>query len=68
VPSVRNLTDAKGALEALLQASPRQDEPKIVWADLAEELDPKRCAQAKQTGFAAFVKDVKTELRSVPEV
>ncbi len=68
VPSVRNLGDAKGALEALLQASPRQDEPKIVWADLAKELDPKGCAQAKQTGFAAFVKDVKTELRSVPEV
>lgn len=65
VPSVKNLSDPKGALEALLKASSRGDEPKIVWADIAGRLDLKRCANAKQTGFAAFAKDVKEELGPV---
>ena len=69
VPSVRNLRDAKGALESLLRESPRrEDAPRTVWADIAGKLDLKRCAQAKQTGFAAFAKDIKEELGSVAEV
>lgn len=68
VPPVRNLRDAKGALEALLQASPRRDDaPKIVWADIAKGLNLERCPHAKRTGFAAFAEDVKDELGPVAQ-
>ena len=67
VPPVRNLGDAKGALEALLEASSRGDEPKIVWADIAAELVLDRCPHAKRTGFAAFAEDVKDELGPVAQ-
>ncbi len=68
VPSVRNLRDAKGALESLLRESPRrEDAPRTVWADIASEMDLGRCGQANRTGFAAFAKDIEDELGSLAE-
>ena len=63
IPTVADVESPKSALDTLIDASPRQGDPrKDVLSDIARHVDPKRCAHAKQTGFASFAKDVKTEL------
>lgn len=64
IPTVRRTADPKGALHELLGQSPRKaDRPLVVWADIARELDPDRCAHGKRTGFRSFVEEVRTELQ-----
>ncbi len=62
----KKTADRKGALHELLGQSPRKaDRPRVVWADIASELRPARCAHGKATGFRPFVEDVRTELRQL---
>ncbi len=65
IPTAQKKTpDRKGALHELLGQSPRKaDRPLVVWADIASELRPARCAHAKTTGFRSFFEEVRTELQ-----
>ena len=63
IPTVRKAKDPKKALEQLLADSKRADGlPRAVWPDIARNVDPKRCAHSKLTGFKAFADDVRSEL------
>jgi hypothetical protein len=63
VPSVIRSTDPKAALEELLAKSERRDSrPLEVWPAIAARVDASRCAHRRQTGFEAFVREVKSEL------
>ena len=63
VPTVRKAKDPKDTLEHLLSQSPRSSErPLHVWPNIAQLLEPPRCRHAKETGFADFQDDVRSEL------
>jgi hypothetical protein len=62
VPSAKS-GSPKESLESLLRSSVRAEErPLVVWAEIAMALDPDRCACQKETGFRAFVKEIKSEI------
>jgi hypothetical protein len=62
VPSAKSASP-KESLESLLRNSVRAGErPLGIWAEIAIALDPARCAYQKETGFRAFVKDLKSEI------
>lgn len=64
IPTVGKTSNPKRELERLRGESPRADEhPTPVLADIASQLQPRRCKSAQRTGFNSFVKDVKNELR-----
>ena len=63
IPTLRETGNPKKTLHDLLRQSPRAGErPVEVWADIAKRLDPARCTHAKESGFRAFVSDVRSEL------
>ena len=38
------------------------ERPLDVWAEIPMALDPDRCAYQKETGFRAFVKEIKSKI------
>lgn len=67
IPSVRS-GSPKESLESLWRGSARSAErPLEVWAEIATALDPDRCSHQKETGFRAFVKDVRREIGPLVE-
>ncbi len=63
IPTVTKVDSPKNALDALIDASPRQNDPREdVLLDIAKQVDPKRCTHTKKTGYANFAKDFKAEL------
>lgn len=66
IPTVRDTDDPKGALNELMDQSPREigsgDRYQQLLGAIAAKVTPKRCAHAKKTGFDAFIKDVRDEL------
>lgn len=63
IPAVTKRGSPKATLEELHQQSERGTErPVDVWPRIAERVDVGRCAQRKQTGFEAFVEEVRTEI------
>jgi hypothetical protein len=66
IPSVRKVTSPKETLESLLRCSDRAEElPRIVWPDVAVQLEISRCQRASYTGFEKFVCDVREEIGSL---
>jgi len=67
IPSVRQSRHPKDTLHRLWERSPRieagRDEPEIgVLRDIARRVDSTRCAHGRETGFQAFVTEVRREL------
>jgi len=63
VPTVRKAKSPKDTLTGLHTDSPRADVPiREILAEIAERLDPARCAHKDETGFAAFADDVRDEI------
>jgi hypothetical protein len=63
IPAVIHVNSPKAELERRGKESCRCDDPIMaVLADIAQEVDPSRCRHRKQTGFQAWVEDVKREL------
>lgn len=66
VPNVGRCKDPKSAIEALRRAGSSPHEPILeALGRVAVELDLRRCAHAKRTGFADFHEDVTHELGPV---
>ena len=66
IPNVRTARNPKSDLNGLQSMSERRDEPvRTVLADIARSVDPRRCQHARETGFAAFVDDVRSEIGSL---
>lgn len=62
VPSAKS-DSPKASLKSLLKNSVRAGErPLEIWAEIAIALDPARCLYQKETGFTAFVKDLRGEI------
>ena len=63
VPNVRDVASPKNALDELIAAS---DSANDVFMDVcrrvAQQLDPSRCVHARETGFKAFVSEVRDEI------
>lgn len=69
IPTVRETNTPKGALNALIEQSPRvADKSLDVLRDIARLLQQRRCRHAKDTGFRAFVKEVRAELGPISSV
>ena len=62
IPTVRDARSPKQALDAIIEASPRNGKPADVLPDIARRVNLKRCAHSKETGFEFFVKDVQGEI------
>jgi hypothetical protein len=67
VPSVRDSRYPKHALHELWEHSPRKqadpgDREMEILPEIARRVAPSRCAHRRQTGFQAFVRDVRREL------
>lgn len=66
IPSIRHCSDPKSTLDNLHRGSSRSVEAATeVITEIASLLEPRRCVHADETGFAAFVADVKAELSSL---
>jgi len=62
IPSAKG-GSPKESLESLLRNSARAGErPLEIWAEIAVALDPDRCAYPKETGFRAFVREIRSEI------
>lgn len=63
VPNVRDVASPKNALDELISAS---DSANDVFMDVcrrvAQQLNPSRCVHARETGFKAFVSEVRDEI------
>lgn len=67
IPNVRTCASPKSALHELWMTSPRQfdapgDTELDAIADCAAQIDPVRCAHARETGFADFRDEIGREL------
>lgn len=62
IPTTKKTKNPKRKLEALVEQSSRDDDPSAIFAEIAEAIDPSRCVHSKETGFQAFVKDVRDEI------
>jgi len=63
IPSLRKTKSPKDTLTGLITQSRRADvSVRQVLAEIAQGLDPARCAHKDETGFAAFAQDVDEEI------
>lgn len=63
IPNVRDCRYPKSTLEQLHQQSPRADKgPLEVWPDIAAAVRVDRCNHREETGLAAFVDEIRSEL------
>jgi hypothetical protein len=63
IPSVRKVTSPKETIDSLMEtAGFRQRERLGALAAIAVRVDPNRCQHGKETGYDAFLKDVKSEI------
>jgi len=63
VPSFRKTKSPKGALAGLISQSRKADVSiRRILAEIAQRLDPVRCAHKDEAGFAAFAADVREEI------
>jgi hypothetical protein len=63
IPTVRKVQSPKNEIAALHARSPRNSDPiRAILVEIARKLDPDRCQHARETGFAHFTKEVKTEI------
>lgn len=71
IPAVRDTNDPKGALDELMDRSPREKASEHrrlhLLGAIAANVTPNRCAHAKTTGLDAFTKDVRDELRGIAD-
>ncbi len=66
IPTVRQVNSPKAELGRLQRASARCDDAvRDVLVDIARELSIERCEHARETGFAAFARDVRREIGPV---
>jgi hypothetical protein len=63
IPNVRKIASPKNELTGLHAVSPRSADPiRTILVEIAQALDPTRCAHAKETGFAHFADEVQEEI------
>lgn len=62
IPTTKKTKNPKRKLEALVEQSSRDDDPSAIFAEIAQALDLSRCVHAKETGFQAFVDDLRDEI------
>lgn len=63
IPTIRRVDSPKEELHRLQVQSPRAgDLRRAILGEIAQALVPKRCQHVKQTGFAAFVDEIKHEI------
>jgi hypothetical protein len=63
VPNLRDMKYPKDELTALHAGSPRAEEPiLILLAEIAQAVLATRCQHANETGFAAFVEEIRDEI------
>jgi hypothetical protein len=67
IPDVRQ-PNPKTSLDALMADSARTEEPMELLAEIACNIDIRRCNHSAETGFDEFVQDVRDELEPVASV
>jgi hypothetical protein len=64
VPNVRTTSNPKAALDKIINDSGFDSDSKMdALAEIARRLDPARCLHRNDTGFGAFVDDVRSEFK-----
>jgi len=65
IPTIRQTNSPKQTLNELIKTSRRRSEsPSVLLADIARLIEARRCMHAKETGFRAFVDDLRAEIPS----
>jgi len=68
IPNIRDVESPKDTIEELRKNSELSEEPILaVLQAITNHVDPSRFRHAKETGFEAFEKDVRHQLRSTAE-
>ncbi len=63
IRNVRKVTSPKNELAGLHTKSPRAEDPiRTILTEIAQDVVPRRCQHARETGFEAFVDDVGGEI------
>jgi hypothetical protein len=66
IPNIRDVESPKDKIEELRKNSEKSEEPILeVLQAITNHVDPSRFRHAKETGFEAFEKDVKHQLKTV---